>query len=60
MCPRALLSLKEKYEILVECRKRGITKDFEQIISVCEWAVEEFYFRKEPSYGNLKRILHDE
>ncbi len=53
MCPRAWLLWKEKYEILVECRERGITKGFEQIESVCEWAAQKFHLKKEPSYCTI-------
>ncbi len=59
MSLRALLTWNQKYEILRECQRRGITKRSIKIQSVGEWAVQHFHLQKQPWKRTLQWVLEN-
>ena len=57
---RARLSWKDKYAILRECRRRGVTGGYHNIMDVCDWASRTLELNKKPAYRTVLSIIRDE
>ncbi len=60
MSLRSRLIWNQKYEILRECQRRGITEHSTQIQSVGEWAVQHMHLQKQSSKRTIQRVLEKE
>ena len=61
MSPHRMLQLswKQKNEILMECERRYVTADLNEVSDICEWSVNQLNFALPPSRVTVPRIICD-